>query len=189
MQEHYEFLSETDRHKMLPPVTLNRLVQRYLDDPSSIPPAIQKRADETYSWAIVCQYDADDELRNFDFWRQVGVEGLEGTLGFEALCEHCGMVWCMEGFVIMTNKPEQSFFDSKGYLHCADGAALRFVAGYGIYCWHGTQVPKQALLHPETITDKEIAAADDKTALALCALRSNTDLKHHTPSTPPKGAN
>lgn len=55
----------------------------------------------------------------------------------------------------VVHKPIRLERDAQGRLHSADGMAIQFRDGWGLYVWHGVPVGEQLILHPEQITRKD----------------------------------
>jgi hypothetical protein len=60
--------------------------------------------------------------------------------------------WPTRTHVVVCERPCRIRRDDRGRLHSADGAAIQWPDGWGVYCWHGRRVPKEWILHPETLT-------------------------------------
>lgn len=72
--------------------------------------------------------------------------------------------WSMvvrEEAVYVSRPPEYVKFDDEQRLHCADGAAVMFVDGWGVYAWRGTRVPKAWILEPEKLDAAEALRNDN----------------------------
>jgi hypothetical protein len=61
---------------------------------------------------------------------------------------------CQKKSYIM-ERPRIALTNDRGF-HCADGPAIVFRDGTEIYCWEAEQFTREQLLHPETMTLKEI---------------------------------
>jgi hypothetical protein len=59
----------------------------------------------------------------------------------------------------VSERPRQIQFDTHQRLHRADGPAIEYHDGWGVYCWHGIAVPEHVILLPEAITLAEIDQA------------------------------
>lgn len=69
--------------------------------------------------------------------------------------------WPFENAAIMCERPLCIHVDGEGRLHNISGAAMAYPDGFEIYCYHGTQVPEDAINHPERITPAVIANQQD----------------------------
>ena len=58
--------------------------------------------------------------------------------------------------MILTDRPDTLHRDPRGRLHSADGAALRYRDGWGIYAWHGLRVAESLILRPDLLTPTQI---------------------------------
>jgi hypothetical protein len=47
--------------------------------------------------------------------------------------------------------------DDEGRFHGGKGPAMVWPDGYGVYAWHGVQVPARLVTHPETLEARKIA--------------------------------
>jgi hypothetical protein len=59
------------------------------------------------------------------------------------------LVLCSENPVVLKR-------DERDRLHSAEGPALAYRDGWGIWAWHGTRVPKNVIEHPKKITVSQI---------------------------------
>ncbi|MDZ4834713.1 MAG: hypothetical protein SGJ27_13125 [Candidatus Melainabacteria bacterium] len=57
---------------------------------------------------------------------------------------------------LVSMRPTSIALDDQGHLHCADGPALTFGDGFGVYSWHGVTIPASFVKAPELITVREI---------------------------------
>ena len=48
--------------------------------------------------------------------------------------------------------------DAENRLHCADGAAIAYPDGWGVWVWHGVRVPQRIIEHADQLTAAEILA-------------------------------
>jgi hypothetical protein len=86
------------------------------------------------------------------FWRECGLEFVAPLKGLIELARAVGWWWAFRGAVILTARPTALHRDDRGRLHCADGPALGYSDGWGIWSWHGVRVDRSLIEHPETIT-------------------------------------
>jgi hypothetical protein len=59
--------------------------------------------------------------------------------------------WPFKDFVMVCERPSKIRRDESGRLHCADGMALEWPGGWGLWMWHGQAVPKEWILEPTKI--------------------------------------
>ena len=74
------------------------------------------------------------------------------------LAGNCGWWWPYRGAVILSERPRRLGLDAGGRLHADDGPALEYPDGWGVYAWHGREVPERLILKPDTITVAEVLA-------------------------------
>ncbi len=72
------------------------------------------------------------------------------------LAASCGWWWPYRGTAILSERPRRLALDARGRLHAEDGPALEYPDGWGVYAWHGQEVPERLILRPETITVAEV---------------------------------
>jgi len=85
----------------------------------------------------------------YDFFeKEVGLDFGGKLEGLRLLAESAG--WCnmYEDVVVFQDRPILIKFDDEDRLHNEFGPAIEYSDGFGIYAWHGTQIPS------EWITDK-----------------------------------
>jgi hypothetical protein len=61
-----------------------------------------------------------------------------------------------DGIVFLSERHDRVLKDREGRLHCEDGLACGYPDGWGVYAWHGVQVPAGIILNPELITADRI---------------------------------
>ena len=66
--------------------------------------------------------------------------------------------WPHRDFVMVCDRPEMIARDERGRLHNEGGPSIRFRDGWSLWHIHGVAVPDQVVLHPETLTLKQIDA-------------------------------
>jgi len=120
-----------------------------------LPEDIAKFAQEAFQWACYGQHDAG-WLSFYDFFSRIGVEGLEQLEGLKQAARWCGWWWPMENIVVISERPGSLFRDDQGRLHCEDRKAISYSDDWGLYVWHGTNVPEYVIERPESITVDDI---------------------------------
>jgi len=63
-------------------------------------------------------------------------------------------MYAYKGLVFVSDRPEIIRKDDEARLHCEDGPAIRFTDGYGVYCWHGLNVPDDWINKKSDLTPK-----------------------------------
>ena len=74
------------------------------------------------------------------------------------LAETCGWWWPYRGAAILSERPGRLQLDARTRLHADDGPAIEYPDGWGVYAWHGREVPERLILRPDTITVAEVLA-------------------------------
>lgn len=64
------------------------------------------------------------------------------------------LVVCCENPVVLQR-------DERNRLHSAEGPALAYRDGWGIWAWHGIRVPKNVIEHPEEISIEEVGTEEN----------------------------
>lgn len=85
------------------------------------------------------------------------------------LAESAGWFWVEDGVAWVCERPVARHLDGHAKLHCEDGPALLYPDGQSVWCWHGTELPAQAILHPEIAKAAIGAEKDPQTRRALIA--------------------
>jgi len=77
-------------------------------------------------------------------------------VGLAELWKHSGG-WCpYRGAVLFVERPVRLCLDPQDRLHSADGMALAYPDGAGLYAWHGVTVPKDVILRPDDLAPFDI---------------------------------
>ena len=74
----------------------------------------------------------------------------------EELIRSCGWWWPFPGFCVISERPSELHLDQVGRLHHNSDAALRFSDGFGVYMWHGTQIPQSWINEPDKVSGVEV---------------------------------
>lgn len=77
--------------------------------------------------------------------RVLGVEGADKIRGLCEVAEASGWWWPFEDLCILTERPTDLKRDQQNRLHNTNGPALLYPDGFGVYAWHGRQVPKDLI--------------------------------------------
>lgn len=109
-------------------------------------------------------------LAFYSFFRDIiGVEDCKKLDGLFALARVAGWTNVFEDVVVFQDRPISIKFDDQDRLHCADGPALGYSDGYGIFMWHNVRVPGEWILHPDKI-DAEVALTHRNAEMRRCAV-------------------
>lgn len=90
-------------------------------------------------WISFCSYFS--QYIEYDLYKELKV--------LEKLAKSSGWISLYEDFVVIQDRPTKILFDDQFRTHSEVGPAIEYSDGFGIYIWHGTQIPD------EWITDKE----------------------------------
>ncbi len=77
------------------------------------------------------------------------------------IIDSCGPMVMCDTTVFVSEKPQFIFTDDNGELHNESGPAFSYSDGFCGYYWHGFEVPKDIIEHPEGITVEKIKAEDN----------------------------
>jgi len=72
------------------------------------------------------------------------------------LAQSCAGWVLYENVAILLDRPCEINLDSRRRLHNANGMAVKYRDGWGVYCWRGVTVSREVIEHPENITVQEI---------------------------------
>jgi phage baseplate assembly protein W len=56
---------------------------------------------------------------------------------------HAGYFFCLDRWIIATDKPNKIILDTNGQLHNETGLAIEYHSGWGLSAWHGTAIPNE----------------------------------------------
>ena len=90
------------------------------------------------------------------FMRECNVEECSKLNGLFGLSECCGWWSPRETYAIVCHRPTEIHMDEQNRLHNESGMAVKYVDGYGIWAINGITVTEQIVMHPETLTVKQI---------------------------------
>jgi hypothetical protein len=82
----------------------------------------------------------------------VAYDGLRRTV------QHAGPWWPFANAAILCDRPRHAHRDSERRLHRENGPAVTFGNGVELFAWHGSWVPAEAILCPETLKHSAISA-------------------------------
>ena len=72
------------------------------------------------------------------------------------LCESSGFYWILNDVCFASERPREINLDDNGRLHNENGNSISYPSNWGLYHWHGVQVPEGVILSPELITIDQI---------------------------------
>ena len=88
------------------------------------------------------QHDAD-YLSCYEFFKdECGLEVCNKLEPMMRLAKNCHWFIPFEGLAILSEKPIQLNLDAEGRLHAEGRMAIEYADGFGLYRWHGTNIPK-----------------------------------------------
>ena len=74
---------------------------------------------------------------------------------FLEMTEGCGFYWTLDGICFASERPSEIHLDDEGRLHCETGMSIKYAGtGWGLFQWHGTQVPGEWILDRAKLTPK-----------------------------------
>jgi len=82
----------------------------------------------------------------------VAYDGLRRTV------QHAGPWWPFANAAILCDRPLDAYRDTERRLHRDNGPAVKFRNGVELFAWHGSWVPAEAILCPETLKHSAISA-------------------------------
>ena len=94
-------------------------------------------------------------LSFFDYARKVLHMNSEKLQPFFDLSQ-TGWFWAFKDVVVMTERPTILKLDTVNRLHNETDMAIKYSDNFGIFMWHGIQVPSDIILHPESISISQI---------------------------------
>lgn len=137
-------------------------VQVVIDKPSgeminekfSVPevPADMRAVEDWWRAAIYGQHSAG-YFSFLDGLKELGVDDVGKIEGPLKVAMNAGWWWPTEDVVIVCERPSEIYRDPQSRLHREDGPAIVYRDGWGIYLWHGTQVPKELIEGTWTVDD------------------------------------
>jgi hypothetical protein len=72
---------------------------------------------------------------------------------FLEVTESCGFYWTLDDVCFASEHPSEIHLDNEGRLHCETGMSIRYAGtGWGLFHWHGTQVPGEWILQRHKLT-------------------------------------
>lgn len=81
--------------------------------------------------------------------------GVKIDRNFLDVTESCGFYWVLDGICFASERPSEINFDEERRLHSETGMSISYKgSGWGLFHWHGTQVPGEWILHKEKLTAK-----------------------------------
>ena len=93
----------------------------------------------------------------FTFMRDVlGVQIPAIGQAYETQARSAGYAWPNRDFLIICDRPADILLDAQGRLHGANGKSIHWRDGWGLYHWHGVEVPAHVIEEPAKITVREI---------------------------------
>jgi ribosomal protein S20 len=65
---------------------------------------------------------------------------------FLDMTDSCGFYWTLDDVCFASERPSKINLDDQGRLHCEDGLSIQYPSGWGLFHWHGTQVPGEWIM-------------------------------------------
>lgn len=86
-------------------------------------------------------------------WAGLRLSMLDGLIGLRT---HTAGWWLFRGVALLCRPPMRITFDPERRLHASDGMAVEYADGWGVYAWHGVNVPRQVICAPDSLTPEQI---------------------------------
>jgi hypothetical protein len=137
-------------------------------------------ADETLRWELrgaTWQLGRGQHESSFlgflAYFERLGLQEVEPARGLLELSRSCGWWWPLARAVILTERPRSLVLERsakrRGVLtkakiariHAEDGPAVAYADGFSVYAWHGTAVPPEVVMDPQSISYEVIEAEGD----------------------------
>jgi hypothetical protein len=80
------------------------------------------------------------------------VLGVSTDRHYSEAVQSCGYYWLLDDVCFASERPSHINRDEQGRLHCEIGQSIGYRSGWGLWHWHGVQVPQLVVEHPELIT-------------------------------------
>ncbi len=91
----------------------------------------------------------------YQYFRDVvGIKACEKLDGLIDLAHHCGWLSMYDDMVVFQDRPEHIKFDDQNRLHCEDGPAILYRDQWGVYAWHGVNIPTEWITKKGELTAK-----------------------------------
>jgi hypothetical protein len=82
--------------------------------------------------------------------------GIQIDRNYHETVESCGYYWMLDGVCFASERPARIHRDEHGRLHSASGQSIGYPSGWGLWHWHGVQVPQRVIEQPGTLTVSQI---------------------------------
>jgi hypothetical protein len=94
----------------------------------------------------------------YDYLARAAAElaGPERLRGHMLVARSAGWWWPFERAVIVTERPRALHRDEQGRMHHADGPAITWADGFGVWAWHGVRVHRGVIEQPQRLTYQNI---------------------------------
>jgi hypothetical protein len=91
---------------------------------------------------------------------------------FLEMTQSCGFYWTLDGVCFASERPSEIHLDDEGRLHCETGMSIKYAGtGWGLFHWHGTQVPGEWLLGQKSLTpSKALKQSNVEQRRAACEI-------------------
>lgn len=70
--------------------------------------------------------------------------------------QEVGWWWAFDEAIVISDRPQYLCYDDEYRLHHDSRAAISYSDGFGLYLWHGVEVPKYIITNPEQITPQGV---------------------------------
>lgn len=137
-------------------------ITRFIAEPielATFESALVKNRDRLASCIDDMAYGSHDAgwLASYDYFYEVlKLDCAKPLRGLVKLAHVCGWWAPYANGVIFQHRHSKLERDAAFRLHCETGKAVEYPDGFGLYMWHGVQVPRYVVEEPEMITVKDI---------------------------------
>ena len=98
----------------------------------------------------------DSWLSYYDTFDTFGLVGCEPVRGLVKVAQSAGWWWAFDQAAVISERATVLHRDDEGRLHNAEGPAMMFPDGFGVYAVHGVRIDKEWIENPNTITPEVI---------------------------------
>lgn len=127
----------------------NALEAQLFSDAGKAARSLDTNGHSLYAWHTANRLTPFETLQ----WIGLVFPMLDGLIGLRS---HTAGWWLFRGVAILCSPPTRVSFDPDGRLHAPDGKAIEYADGWGVYAWHGVNVPEQVICAPDSLAPEQI---------------------------------
>ena len=94
-------------------------------------------------------------LSVYEYFQYLGISEAEVLNPLIELAQCAGWCFTFDDLAIVTERPVSVTFDPEERLHNAETAAIRYSDNWGVFSWHGVQIPPHWILDKKNFTAAE----------------------------------